>query len=179
MAANDREAQMILQLSETTTFTADELSNMLANFNNLAAISKDQKVIEPAEFARMMSCQVDSVFADSLFRMFDRDQSGGIDFIEFVTSLAIYQNKAKNIPDSEKQRLFFKIYDVDKDGEISEGDLQKVLTSCFVSNSMAVAPEDIQELVKATFQKYDLTAKGTIDLTSYSKHAFSHRSGYM
>ena len=169
----------ITKLAEATTFTAEEINNMHANFKKLSAAVKDDGLIDPEEFREMMACHGGSVFIDGLFRMFDRDSSGGIDFVEFVTSLAIYQNKARNVPDAEKQRLFFKIYDADGDGEISQSDLRKMLNSCFGSNFMEVAASDVDELVRATFSKYDLTPRGTIDLASYSKHAFSHKSGYM
>lgn len=172
-------ADVLAKLSDATSFTVDEINTMYANFSKIAASAKDAKMIEKVEFRRMMGCQGDSGFIDGLFRMFDKDGNGGIDFSEFVESLAIYQNKAKNITDAEKKRLFFKIYDADGDGEISEADLTQMLMSCFQSSFMAVQADDVKDLVKATFQKYDLTARGTIDLPSYSKLAFSHRSGYI
>lgn len=173
------DAATIAKLADATTFTAEEINNMYVNFRKLSASVKDDNLIDPQEFREMMACHGGSVFIDGLFRMFDRDQSGGIDFVEFVISLAIYQSKARNVTDQEKQRLFFKIYDADSDGEISQADLKKMLNSCFSSNFMEVADVDVDELVAATFLKYDLTARGTIDLASYSKHAFSHKSGYM
>ena len=167
------------KLAEATTFTAEEINNMHANFKKLSASVKDDNLIDRQEFQEMMLSHGPSVFIDGLFRMFDRDNSGGIDFVEFVTSLAIYQNKARNITDADKQRLFFKIYDSDGDGEISQADIRKMLVSCFTSNFMEVADADIDEIVRSTFQKYDLTGNGTIDFNSYSKLAFSHKSGYM
>ena len=173
------DSAVIAKLGETTTFTTDEINNMYSNFKKISATVQDDGQIDRQEFAKMMACHGDVAFIDGLFRMFDRDGNGGIDFVEFVTSLAIYQNKAKSIPDAEKQRIFFKIYDADGDGEISEADLLKMLTSCFASSFMQVPEEDLKELVKATFAKYELTERGTINLQSYSKHAFSHRSGYI
>ncbi|CUG93465.1 calcium-binding protein, putative [Bodo saltans] len=169
----------IAKLAEVTTFTAEEITNMYVNFKKLSASVKDDNLIDAEEFRDMMACHGGSVFIDGLFRMFDRDNSGGIDFVEFVTSLAIYQGKARNVNDQEKQRLFFKIYDADGDGEISQNDLKKMLNSCFQSNFMEVAETDVNELVQATFQKYDVTARGTIDFASYAKNAFSHKSGYL
>eukprot|EP00744_Colponema_vietnamica_P004105 GILI01006183.1.p1 GENE.GILI01006183.1~~GILI01006183.1.p1 ORF type:complete len:194 (+),score=61.15 GILI01006183.1:58-582(+) len=167
------------KLTEMTTFTGDELDNMFANFKKLSSVKKDDNLIDRDEFRQMMLTQGDSVFVESLFRMFDRDNSGGIDFAEFVISLALYQNKARSVSDDEKKRLFFKIYDADGDGEISESDLKKMLNSCFASSFMEVAESDVDELVKATFKKYELTPKGSINLDSYSKFAFTHSSGYM
>ena len=166
------------KLMDVTSFTQEEINGMFLNFKKLSASVTDDNLIDQEEFRRMMDSHGSSVFIDGLFRLFDRDSSGAIDFVEFVSSLAIYQNKARNVTDLEKQRLFFKIYDADGDGEISHLDLRKMLNSCFVSNFMVVADADVDELVKATFQKYELTARGTIDLASYSKHAFSHKSGY-
>jgi Ca2+-binding EF-hand superfamily protein len=173
------DAATMAKLTENTTFTTDEINNMFANFRKLSASIKDDNVIDSQEFREMMSSHGDSVFIDGLFRMFDRNNDGGIDFMEFALSLAIYQGKSKNLSPQEKQRLFFKIYDADGDGEISTKDLEQMLNSCFRSSFMQVPDEDIRALVKATFDRYDLTPRGTIDLTAYSKNAFSHRSGYM
>eukprot|EP00164_Ancoracysta_twista_P017880 GFYU01030681.1.p2 GENE.GFYU01030681.1~~GFYU01030681.1.p2 ORF type:complete len:175 (+),score=67.82 GFYU01030681.1:31-555(+) len=167
------------KLTENTSFSAEELDNMYANFKKLSASKKDDNIIDKDEFRDMMKAQGGSVFTDGLFRMFDRDSSGGIDFAEFVISLALYQNKARNISDDDKKRLFFKIYDADGDGEISPADLKKMLNSCFAASWMEVAESDVDELVKATFLKYDLTPRGTIGFEGYSKRAFTHTSGYM
>eukprot|EP00759_Apiculatamorpha_spiralis_P018043 PhF_6_TR24270/c0_g1_i1/m.33723/K06268/PPP3R, CNB; serine/threonine-protein phosphatase 2B regulatory subunit len=171
--------QALDRLLQQTTFTRDELLNIQSNFKKLSSAVEDDGVIDRQEFQQMMSTQGDSVFVDALFRMFDRDNNGSVDFDEFVISLAIYQSKAKNVNEREKQRLFFKIFDVDMDDEISPKDLQTVLTSCFTSNFMTVAESDIQELVRATMARYELTPKGTISFDSYVKSAFQHRSGYM
>ena len=173
------DAATIAKLAEATTFTSEEITNMYVNFKKLSSLQKDDGVIDTEEFREMMNARSGSVFIDGLFRMFDRRSNGGIDFVDFVTSLAIYQNKARNVSDGEKQRIFFKIFDADGDGEISQADLKKILVSCFETNYMLVANEDVDELVQATFQKYDLTTRGTIDFSAYSKHAFTHKSGYM
>lgn len=167
------------KLTEVTTFSSEELDNMFVNFKKLSSSKRDDNLIDREEFRQMMLTSGDSVFVEGLFRMFDRDSSGGIDFAEFVISLAVYQNKARSVSDDEKKRLFFKIYDADGDGEISESDLKKMLNSCFAASFMDVSEADVDELVKATFKKYELTPRGSIDLASYSKLAFTHSSGYM
>jgi len=166
----------LAKLSELTTFSADEINILFVNYKRLCSKTE---ALNLNDFRAMLSCTEGSVFIDGLFRLFDRNINGRIDFVEFATSLALYQNKARSIPDQDKQRLFFKIYDVDGDGEISQGDLRTILVSCFASNNMEVCTSDVDELVKATFMKYDLTSRGTIDIGSYSKHAFGHRSGYL
>eukprot|EP00758_Cryptobia_borreli_P002535 Tbor_TRINITY_DN3102_c0_g2::TRINITY_DN3102_c0_g2_i1::g.14778::m.14778/K06268/PPP3R, CNB; serine/threonine-protein phosphatase 2B regulatory subunit len=167
------------KLNEITTFSNEELDNMYTNFKKLSARIKDDNVIDREEFRVMMMTQGGSVFIDGLFYMFDRDSSGGIDFVEFATSLALYQNKSRNVTEEDKKRLFFKIFDSDGDNEISQADLKKTINSCFEASFMEVAESDVDELVRATFAKYDLTPRNTIDFNGYSKHAFKHASGYM
>ena len=129
---------VIAELAQCTSFSADEIRSMQDNFSKLAASKKDDGLIDKDEFKEMLSNQGNSAFVDGLFRMFDSDSDGFIDFKEFVVSLSIYQNKNKNINEEGKLKLLFKIYDVDQDGEISREDLFTVLKSCLESNFLTL-----------------------------------------
>eukprot|EP01060_Flectonema_neradi_P015376 TRINITY_DN219_c1_g1_i1.p1 TRINITY_DN219_c1_g1~~TRINITY_DN219_c1_g1_i1.p1 ORF type:complete len:181 (+),score=43.25 TRINITY_DN219_c1_g1_i1:66-608(+) len=167
--------KVIAELAQSTSFSADEIRNMQDNFNKLAASKKDDGLIDKDEFKEMLSNQGNSAFVDGLFRMFDADSDGFIDFKEFVVSLSIYQNKNKNITEEGKLKLLFKIYDVDQDGEISRSDLVSVLKSCLESNYLSLMNDSIETLVDATMKKHKLSANGGIDFAEYTK-AFSHRA---
>jgi Ca2+-binding EF-hand superfamily protein len=162
------------KLLQMTAFSKEELDAMYNNFKKLSATRKSDGVIDKQEFRLMLnaSATMNSAFLDALFKLFDRDNNGSIDFGEFVLALAIYQNKARAIPEEEKHKLFFKLYDVDGDGEISQKDLSTILSACFGATHMAVGTEEIDALVRTTFSKYQLTSRGTIDFASYSKCAF-------
>jgi serine/threonine-protein phosphatase 2B regulatory subunit len=165
---------MVKKIEEFTTFESKDIASLFENFKKLASLRRSDGVIDRNEFQQIMggSSSESSTFLDALFNAMDRDNSGGIDFSEFVIALAIYQNKAKNVPESDKQHLFFKLYDLDGDKEISTKDLQKILRSCFESNGMRVGDAEIGQIVAATFQKFELTPRGTIDFASYCKTAF-------
>ena len=162
------------KLSAMTTFSHDELTTMYNNFKHLSSTRKSDGVIDKQEFRIMMmaSATMNSAFLDALFKLFDRDNNGSIDFSEFVYALAIYQNKSKSIPEEDKMKVFFKLYDVDGDGEISQNDLSTILRESFAAARMAISPEDVSNLVKATFAKYTLTASGNIDFASFRKAGF-------
>ena len=166
------DADVETRLLSLTSFTRDELAIMYQNFKKLSTTRKNDGVIDKQEFRIMMnvSATANSPFLDALFKMFDRDGNGTIDFSEFALALAIYQNKAKSIPDEDKQKLFFKLYDIDGDGEISHKDLSTILTACFAAMYMQVAPEDIDALVRTTFAKY--TPKATINFAEFAKAGF-------
>lgn len=167
------DATVEAKLLQMTAFSKEELAAMFNNFKKLSATRKSDGVIDKQEFRIMMnaSATMNSAFLDALFKLFDRDNSGTIDFGEFVLALAIYQNKARAIPEEDKSRVFFKLYDIDGDGEISQKDLSIILAACFSATHMTVAPDDIDALVKTTFAKYQLTANGNIDFASYCKSA--------
>lgn len=165
---------MVKKIEEFTTYEAKEITILFENFKKLSSLRRSDGVIDRSEFQTIMggSGSESSTFLDALFNAMDRDGSGGIDFSEFVIALAIYQNKAKSVPESDKQHLFFKLYDLDGDKEISQKDLSRILRSCFESNGMRVGDVEINAIVQATFQKFELTPRGTIDFGSYCKTAF-------
>ena len=55
--------------------------------------------------------------------MFDADNSGEVDFTEFITGMSTFSSQANT---EAKLRFAFKIYDIDNDGFISNGDLYQV-----------------------------------------------------
>ncbi len=168
------DAAMVKKIEELTSYEQKELATLHQNFQKLSSLRRSDGVIDRSEFQTVMggSGSESSTFLDALFNAMDRDGNGGIDFAEFVIALAIYQNKAKAIPEADKQHLFFKLYDLDGDKEISQKDLARILRSCFESNGMRVGDAEIAAIVQATFQKFELTARGTIDFGSYCKNAF-------
>ena len=55
--------------------------------------------------------------------MFDADNSGEVDFTEFITGMSTFSSQANT---ESKLRFAFKIYDIDNDGFISNRELYKV-----------------------------------------------------
>jgi Ca2+-binding EF-hand superfamily protein len=71
---------------------------------------------------------VGSEFSDRLFKMFDTDQSGKIDFKEFVTAITIMSQKVSHV---DTIRMAFKAFDKNHDGTISLDELRSVLRNCW------------------------------------------------
>ena len=168
-AASD--AAHLARLREVTTFTPEELQQLQVNFRRISAIHKPNGLIDRNELQSVVGAAENSAFLDSLFKMLDQDKSGAIDFYEFGVGLAIYQNKTKAVPDVDRFKLFFKLHDVDGDGEISTRDLETMLKDTFAASFMRVSDEDIRSLATATFAKFSLTPRGTIDFQSFCAHA--------
>lgn len=167
------EDKQMEQLKSKTSFTPDEIRAMYQNFKKIACSQNDDGLIDKMEFRGMMvDSQLDgernTVFCDALFRMFDRDQSGAIDFSEFVGALAVYHGKTVGTQAGEdKAKFFFSLYDVDGDGAISKADMKIILTDCLAANEVIIPPEDVDRLVNATFAKFPSATTGKIDFATY------------
>lgn len=70
-------------------------------------------------------------FSCSMIAIFDEDGGGDVDFQEFVSGLSAFSSKGNK---EEKLRFAFKVYDIDRDGYISNGELFIVLKMMVGSN---------------------------------------------
>lgn len=70
-------------------------------------------------------------FYCSMIAIFDEDGGGDVDFQEFVSGLSAFSSKGNQ---EEKLRFAFKVYDIDRDGYISNGELFIVLKMMVGSN---------------------------------------------
>jgi serine/threonine-protein phosphatase 2B regulatory subunit len=94
--------------------------------------------------------------------IFDKNKDGTISFEEFVTGLsALYSN------DEEAKITFaFKVYDLDDDGYITNGELFKVLKMMVGSN---LNDMQLQQLVDRTIIKADEDFDGKISFMEFKK----------
>jgi serine/threonine-protein phosphatase 2B regulatory subunit len=69
--------------------------------------------------------------ATRMISIFDEDGGGDVDFQEFVLGLSAFSSKGNK---EEKLRYAFKVYDIDRDGYISNGELFIVLKMMVGSN---------------------------------------------
>lgn len=65
-------------------------------------------------------------FTDHIFRTYDIDTNGIIDFREFMTTVSIAQRGTME----EKLKWAFRLYDMDGNGKLTQRELETVLTVC-------------------------------------------------
>jgi serine/threonine-protein phosphatase 2B regulatory subunit len=99
----------------------------------------------------------------SLIAIFDEDGGGDVDFQEFVSGLSAFSSKGNK---EQKLRFAFKVYDIDRDGYISNGELYIVLKMMVGSN---LKDQQLQQIVDKTIMEADLDRDGKISFEEFAK----------
>lgn len=96
-----------------------------------------------------------------MIAIFDEDGGGDVDFQEFVTGLSAFSSKGNK---DEKLRFAFKVYDIDRDGYISNGELFIVLKMMVGNNLKDV---QLQQIVDKTIMEADKDQDGKISFDEF------------
>lgn len=117
--------------------------------------------------------------ATRMIAIFDEDGGGDVDFQEFVSGLSAFSSKGNK---EEKLRFAFRVYDIDRDGYISNGELFIVLKMMVGSNlkdqqlqqvriacSNCKRSTDKLQIVDKTIMEADLDRDGKISFEEFTK----------
>jgi serine/threonine-protein phosphatase 2B regulatory subunit len=98
-----------------------------------------------------------------MIAIFDEDGGGDVDFQEFVSGLSAFSSKGNK---EEKLRFAFRVYDIDRDGYISNGELFIVLKMMVGSN---LKDQQLQQIVDKTIMEADLDGDGKISFEEFTR----------
>jgi Ca2+-binding EF-hand superfamily protein len=92
--------------------------------------------------------------ATRMISIFDEDGGGDVDFQEFVSGLSAFSSKGNK---EEKLKFAFKVYDIDRDGYISNGELFIVLKMMVGSNLKDQQLQQVSFRVVSVFKEGQCT----------------------
>lgn len=98
-----------------------------------------------------------------MIAIFDEDGGGDVDFQEFVLGLSAFSAKGHK---EEKLKFAFKVYDIDRDGYISNGELFIVLKMMVGSN---LKDQQLQQIVDKTIMEADKDGDGKISFEEFTQ----------
>ena len=106
-------------------------------------------------------------FCTHVFRTFDADKNGSIDFKEFLLAIDITSAGTLN----EKLHYAFKMYDVDGNGQIDQGEMSKIILAIYeLMGEKGFKPRDTpEERTKIIFSQMDRNGDGYLTEDEFLK----------
>ncbi|KAJ1565202.1 Calcineurin subunit B [Nowakowskiella sp. JEL0078] len=148
------------EIASSSHFTSDEVQRLYKRFIKLdkdgsGSIDKDEFLLLPQIASNPL--------AQRMIACFDNDGSGDIDFKEFIAGLSAFSARGNK---EDKLKFAFKVYDIDRDGFISNGELFLVLKMMVGSN---LRDNQLQQIVDKTIMEADTDGDGKISFEEFQK----------
>jgi len=152
-------SQFFADIAKNTNFNAAELERLKKRFLKLDADGSGS--IDRDEFLNIPQI-ASNPLASRMIAIFDSDGGGTVDFEEFVGGLSAFSSRGGR---EEKLRFAFKVYDMDRDDFISNGELFLVL-KMMVGNNLKDA--QLQQIVDKTIMEADKDGDGKLSFEEFS-----------
>ncbi|SCV72376.1 BQ2448_3913 [Microbotryum intermedium] len=144
------QSQLLEEMEKNSNFSAPEIQRLKKRFMKL---DKDGSgSIDKDEFLQIPQI-ANNPLASRMIAIFDEDGGGTVDFQEFVAGLSAFSSRGER---EEKLKFAFKVYDMDRDGYISNGELFLVLKMMVGNNLKASRPSSAPRTSSATDAKPEL-----------------------
>ncbi|RMZ81585.1 hypothetical protein DV737_g2514, partial [Chaetothyriales sp. CBS 132003] len=153
-------SNLLEEIVSGSNFNKDEVDRLRKRFMKL---DKDNSgTIEREEFLSLPQVSSNPL-ATRMIAIFDEDGGGDVDFQEFVLGLSAFSSKGNK---EEKLKFAFKVYDIDRDGYISNGELFIVLKMMVGSN---LKDQQLQQIVDKTIMEADRDGDGRISFDEFQR----------
>jgi len=154
----DQSIPSIRELEIATNFTEDEIRRLGKRFVKLDKDGNGKLSVE--EFMAVQEL-TQNPLVERVITIFDEDGDGEIDFKEFLKGVSMFTSS----DDRQKKLEFaFKIYDIDKDGFISNGELFQVLKVMVGEN---LKDQQLQQIVDKTIIYADKDGDGRVSFKEF------------
>ncbi|XP_005605726.1 calcineurin subunit B type 2 [Equus asinus] len=141
-------------------FDHDEIKRLSKRFKKLDLDNSGSLSVD--EFLSLPQLQRNPL-AKRVIDVFDTDGNGVVDFKEFIVGTSQFSVKGS---EEQKLRFAFSIYDMDKDGYISNGELFQVLKLMVGDDTLT--DWELQEVVDKTIICLDTDGDGKISYEEFS-----------
>ena len=142
-----------------TRYTEDEIKNWYKNFKKdcPSGILTKEKFVDVYKlfFPRGNA----ENFCNHVFRTFDTDKNGEINFVEFLLAINVTLSGTLQ----EKLKYAFKLYDVDGNGLIDQGEMNRIVLAIYelIGENDDMTPKDTPEdRTRLIFSQMDLNGDG-------------------
>lgn len=150
--------ELSLPMEMCSHFDPEEIARLGKRFRKLDLDQSGSLSVE--EFMNLPQLQQNPL-VQRVIDIFDQDGNGEVDFREFIEGVSQFSVKGDKL---SKLRFAFRIYDMDHDGFISNGELFQVLKMMVGSN---LKDSQLQQIVDKTIIYADLDEDGKISFDEF------------
>eukprot|EP00056_Hartaetosiga_gracilis_P017061 m.6405 g.6405 ORF g.6405 m.6405 type:complete len:175 (+) comp5189_c0_seq1:157-681(+) len=156
---NDQSMPSLAELESVSNFSEEELKRLGKRFKKLD--TDGSGTLSKKEFMALPELQQNPL-VERVLDIFDSNNDGEIDFEEFIRGISLFSMDGGN---REKKLMFaFRVYDVDGDGYISNGELFQVL-KVMVGNNLK--DKQLQQIVDKTIIYADKDGDGRVSFKEF------------
>ncbi|XP_076462744.1 neuronal calcium sensor 2-like [Babylonia areolata] len=140
-------------LEQNTSFTRQEIRHWYRGFMKDCPDGQltEQKFMEV--YCQFFPEGKPDQFCRHVFRSFDKDGSGSIEFKEFLLAINITSNKGNP---EDKLKWAFNMYDIDGNGTIEKGEMELIIKAIYdMLGTAVVKPEDKETPKDRTARIFD------------------------
>ena len=130
--------------------------------NRFKEIAGSDQLIDKQEFRNGLRISNENI-SDRLFEIFDQDNSGSIDYGEFMNTIQSMVDGS----DKDKVKFAFQLHDLDNNGYIDRSELKILIQQSFLENHLDYDEFQLDLLVDEFFERADKDLSGTIDFGEF------------
>jgi len=161
----------IEMLIKTTKFTRLEILEWYTEFIRDYPSGRMTKHEFTQFYKQFQPSQSSESFCKNIFRIFDQNSNGYIEFPELMFSISLTSNEMDT---RKKVELIFRIYDVDGNGSINKKEFKKIIKSIYLvlSTDGKSLPKNVSDAINDNilndlFDKIDADKNNSISLKEF------------